>query len=123
MRVPSRLVACLALLAASALAGCNLPTGAGLPGGPVGSDGFAITQTNADPATINVAPGQTITLSVTTSSPATSYDWQSTGGYLSSNTGNPVTWTAPSTSGSYTIGVTASNGSDSASASYQFNVD
>lgn len=118
-------LAVLALVALP-LTGCDgamvLSPGGGLsPVGTTGS-GFAITQTNVDPSQANVTPGQSLSLSVTTSRPADRYSWSATGGSLSSNSGSSVTWTAPSAAGTYRVDVTAYSGTDSAPASFRFTV-
>jgi len=68
---------------------------------------------SADPSTVWSDSSSTIRATVTTSdgsSPTISYSWTATGGSLSSTTGNPVTWRAPTVSSqtTYRISVTAS---------------
>jgi len=68
---------------------------------------------SADPGTVRSGGSSTVRATVTVSdgsSPSVSYSWTATGGSLSSTTGNPVTWTAPSASSqtTYRISVTVS---------------
>lgn len=60
-----------------------------------------------------VRSGQPITFTVVASDPnhqALQFNWSSTGGVLSTNTGRVVTWTPPVTPGIYTVSTIITNG-------------
>lgn len=88
--------------------------------GGCGSVPLSISSLTATPA--KVATGGTTTIScaaATSSSGDLSYAWTADGGALSSTAGTAVSWTAPSTQGTYTITVVVSDGSGSVTASLQ----
>lgn len=65
------------------------------------------------PSTTTVAPGGATTVTCSASDPegdSLTYAWSAASGTLSSMSGNPVTWTAPSTPGTYTITCVAADG-------------
>ncbi|HTY13216.1 MAG TPA: hypothetical protein VMD02_03395 [Candidatus Omnitrophota bacterium] len=73
-----------------------------------------ITTLTASPATVTIG-GTSVITCVASSKSTLSYSWRTTGGTLSSSSGNSVSWTAPDTIGSYSITVTVSDGTNSVS--------
>lgn len=118
---PTHFLCAFALLAIP-LAGCDGTAALRPDVGRIGGEGFTNIQTNIEPSTTTVTPGQTLKLSVTTTPSATRFSWSATGGQLSSTSGSSVTWTAPAAIGSYTVNVTAFSGTSSAPASFRFTV-
>jgi len=91
-------VASLVILALLAVAGCNKPP--------------LITSLN--PSATEVARGGNCTVTCVASDPdndALTYAWTATDGAIS-GTGGTVTWTAPTTEGTYTVTVTVSDGEE-----------
>jgi len=71
----------------------------------------AISAVTPDPASISAGAATNITCSASDpDGDALSYSWSAASGTLSSTTGNPASWTAPSQSGTYTVSVTVSDG-------------
>ena len=69
-----------------------------------------INTVTANPSPVGVGADSTITCDATDADgDALTYAWAATGGTISP-TGNPATWTAPSTAGDYTITVTVDDG-------------
>lgn len=116
-----------ACLAAPSLGGCTDLAGVLLSPGGIGSTsssgGLSII-TNADPSSKLVSPGDQVTLSVrvTSGTGSVTYAWSASGGSLSSSSGNPVVWTAPSAPGNYSIQVTVSDGTNEAPGAFGFTV-
>jgi hypothetical protein len=106
------------LLVTVCLTGCTLPNT--LP--PSNSSGaLVITQTNSDPSSVNVVAGESLRLSVATNKGSgLTTQWSADGGILSSSAGNPVSWVAPGTPGTYHVDVTVSDGAQQASAEFRF---
>ena len=80
-----------------------------------------ITRTSADPSKTTVAPGETLTLTVASNRPTATYDWKASGGSLTP-AGSEARWTAPQAAGTYTVDVTARDGSETAPATFRFTV-
>jgi hypothetical protein len=116
-------VLCVFALVALPLTGCD---GSALLrpdlGDIGGNSGFTNIQTSVNPSTATATPGQSLTLSVTSTPSADRFSWTATGGQLSSTSGNPVTWTAPSSPGTYNVNVTVYSGTLSAPTSFRFTV-
>jgi hypothetical protein len=82
------------------------------------------TVTSLTPSATSVARGESCTVSCVASDPdddAITYAWSATGGAVS-GTGNSITWTAPTTEGSYSVTVTVSDGEEAASDSCNISV-
>jgi hypothetical protein len=120
----------LLLAAPLALTGCDaagtllVPVTSGgnsgiVTGGTSGS--LAITRTSADPSNTTVAKGETLKLTVEANQQGATFSWTATGGSLSP-AGSTASWTAPSTTGTYTVNVTARYNGAEAPASFRFNV-
>ncbi len=105
----------LFILAALVVPACHSgDDGAPGPTGPVGPPGVVIQTIVADPPVLR--PGETTTVTVSAEDGAggpLTVIWSATAGVLGSTIGNPVTWTAPGTVGSYVINVTVTNASGS----------
>jgi hypothetical protein len=102
------------MLVGMPLTGCTDLNGLVNVPSPVGND--ISIRLNADPSSRYVAAGASVTLSVDVTNPnggTVTYAWVANGGQLSSNGGNPVVWTAPSTPGTYTVQVNVSAGAAS----------
>ncbi len=87
---------------------------------------LAIVSINVSPAsTISLESYATISCDATTPTGNTiTFRWTDdpNGGHLSSTTGNPVTWTAPSTAGTYTVNVEANDTKTTVSSSVSIDV-
>jgi hypothetical protein len=83
------------------------------------------TITSLTPSATQVARGESCTVSCVASDPDTddvlTYAWSATGGAIS-GTGSSVSWTAPTTEGSYSVSVTVSDGEEAASDSCNIQV-
>jgi hypothetical protein len=83
------------------------------------------TITSLTPSSTEVARGESCTVSCVASDPDTddvlTYAWSATGGAVS-GTGSSITWTAPTTEGSYSVTVTVSDGEEAASDSCNIQV-
>ena len=94
----------LVIVALLAIGGCNKPP----------------TITGLTPSATEVARGESCSISCVASDENTedvlTYSWSASGGAIS-GTGNNVTWTAPTTEGSYTVTVTVSDGEETVSES------
>jgi hypothetical protein len=114
----------LALAALLALAGCgvrqlavvaprSLPAlPAPAPVAALAARNPAIESLTANPSN-RLQPGQVAALQVGASDPAQGVlqaSWSATGGLLSANVGQAVSWTAPAAPGVYTVSVTVTNG-------------
>jgi hypothetical protein len=76
----------------------------------VAADAPIINSLTASPSSVNVNATSTISCEATDPNGKTmTYTWSCNGGSLSSTTGKAVTWTAPSTVGTYKITVTVSD--------------
>ena len=83
-----------------------------------------VTSVTASPATVITGGSSTISCeAVSPYSSSLTYTWVATGGTLSSSGGKIVTWTAPTTTGTYTITVVVSDGSTTTSNSTQITVN
>lgn len=122
----------LLLAAPLALTGCDAAGSLLVPVTSSGGSGFgsgsgatsgslAITRTSADPSKTTVAKGETLRLSVEANQQSATFSWTATGGTLSPS-GASASWTAPSTTGTYTVNVTARYNGAEAPASFRFNV-
>jgi hypothetical protein len=90
--------------------------------GGCGSTTQVITSLSASPSTVVIGKTASINCQISAASGVTyTYSWNATGGSFSTNFGNPVTWTAPSTAGNYTISVTVS-GNDGTTNSASINI-
>ena len=82
-----------------------------------------VTSLTADPAAIPIEGTTLISCEAsTTTSAGLTYSWSANGGTLSSSSGKAVSWTAPSTTGTYTITVIVSDGSQSVTNTVQIYV-
>jgi hypothetical protein len=83
------------------------------------------TITSLTPSATSVARGENCTISCVASDEneddVLTYAWSATGGAIS-GTGNSVSWTAPTTEGSYSVSVTVSDGEEAASDSCNIQV-
>lgn len=110
----ARATALLLALTLPVLTACDIKTvianGTGIGGDK--NNGPVITAFTANPTNTSAA-GQVITFGIDAidkDNDVLSYTWTATGGTLSTTTGRLVSWTPPSTAGTYTVQVSLSDG-------------